>query len=146
MQALVVYYSRTGHTKAVGEEIAKALSGDSEEIVDTTNRSGPLGWLTSGREGSGRKLAKIQPAKKDTSQYDIVIIGTPIWASNMSSPVRTYLTENKEKIKNIAFFCTEGSSGAEKAFTEMEEAIGQKPKATLVITATDIRAEALLTK
>lgn len=64
----------------------------------------------------------------------------------MSSPVRTYLTENKVKFKNIAFFCTEGSSGAEKAFTEMEEVSGQKPKATLVITAADIRGGSVADK
>ncbi len=113
MQALVVYYSRTGHTKKVGDELAKALPGDVEEIVDTANRAGPIGWLMSGREGSGKKLAKIQPVKKDPANYDIVVIGTPIWAANMSSPVRTYLTENKAKFKNVAFFCTEGSKGAE---------------------------------
>jgi hypothetical protein len=57
----------------------------------------------------------------------------------MSSPVRTYITENKTKFRNVAFFCTEGSSGSEKAFAEMEEVIGKKPKATLTLTAADIK-------
>ena len=141
MKALIVYFSRTGHTKKVGDELANALTGDVEEIVDTANRSGPVGWLMSGREGSGRKLAKIEPAKKDASQYDIVVIGTPIWAGNMSSPVRTYLTENKAKLKNVAYFCTAGSgTGSEKTFAGMEEVVGKKPKVMLVITMADIRA------
>ena len=140
MQALVVYYSRTGHTKKIGDELAKAMSADMEELVDTANRAGPIGWLMSGREGSGRKLAKIQPVKKDPANYDIVVIGTPIWSRNMSSPVRAYLTENKAKFKNVAFFCTEGSSGSEKAFAEMEEVIGKKPKAMLTITMADLKS------
>jgi flavodoxin len=140
MQALVVFYSRTGHTKKVGEELAKALSGDVEEIVDTTNRAGPIGFLISGREASGKKLAKLQPVKKDPATYDIVVIGTPVWASNMSSPVRTYITENKAKFKNVAFFCTEGSKGAETAFAEMEEIIGKKPKTTLTVTVADLKS------
>ena len=140
MQALVVYYSRTGHTKKVGDELAKAMPGDVEEIVDTANRAGPVGWLMSGREASRKKLAKIQPVKKDPASYDIVVIGTPIWASNMSSPVRTYLTENKAKFKNVAFFCTEGSKGSEKAFAEMGGIVGKKPKATLTITMADIKS------
>jgi flavodoxin len=139
MQALVVYFSRTGHTKMIGDELAKALPGDVEEIVDTANRAGPVGWLMSAREGSGKKRAKILPVKKDPAYYDIVVIGTPIWASNMSSPVRTYLTENKAKFKNVAFFCTEGSKGSETAFAEMEEIAGKKPKATLTITMADIK-------
>ena len=142
MQTLIVYFSRTGHTKKVGDELAKALPGDVEEIVDTVNRAGPVGWLMSGREGGGRKLAKIVPAKKDASQYDIVVVGTPIWAGNMSSPVRTYLTENKAKFKSVAFYCTEGSKGSEKAFAEMEEIAGKKPKATLAINMADIKTGA----
>jgi len=50
MRALVVYYSRTGHTKKVGDGIAKELQCDSEELIDTVNRSGPIGWLNSGRQ------------------------------------------------------------------------------------------------
>jgi flavodoxin len=139
MQSLVVYYSRTGRTKNVGDELAKALPGDVEEIIDTVNRAGPVGWLKSGREASGKMLATIQPAKKDAAGYDIVVIGTPVWASNMSSPVRAYLTENKAKFKNVAFFCTEGNGGSEKAFAGMEELIGKKPKATLAIKMADIK-------
>jgi len=140
MKALIVYYSRTGHTKKVGEELAKALPCDSEELVDTANRAGPIGFLMSGREASGKKLAKLQPVKKDPANYDIVVIGTPVWASNMSSPVRTYITENKAKFQNIAFFCTESSKGSETAFVDMEEIIGKKPKATLAITTADLKS------
>ena len=138
MKTLVVYYSRTGRTKKAAEELAKALQCDLEEIVDTANRAGPLGWVTSVRESRGKKPAKIEPAKKDPSEFDIVVIGTPIWASSMSSPVRAYLIGNKDKLKNVAFFCTHGRSGAEKAFTEMESVCGKKPKATLDITMDDI--------
>ena len=64
MKALVVYYSRTGHTKKVGDELVKALPCDVEEIVDTANRSGPVGWLKSGRQ-AGAELTKLKPVKKD---------------------------------------------------------------------------------
>lgn len=140
MQALIIYYSRTGHTKKAGEEIARHLQCDTEELIDTVNRSGPLGWMSSGRQAMNRSLTTLEPVKKDPSQYDMVIIGTPIWSSNMSTPVRTYLTENKAKFRNIAFFCTEGSKGGDKAFAEMEELCGKKPKATLTITTADIKS------
>jgi len=57
----------------------------------------------------------------------------------MSSPIRTYITQNKDQLKSVAFFCTEGSAGAENAFKELEEISGKKPKATLEITAADIK-------
>jgi flavodoxin len=147
MKALVVYYSRTGNTKKVGDDLAKALPADVEEIIDTANRAGPLGFLKSAGEGSGRKLAKIQPAKTDAASYDIVVIGTPNWDANMSSPVRTYLTENKEKFKSIAFFLTEGvRGGSDRAFAEMEGVAGKKPKATLVVPMTALKSGSYVDK
>ena len=135
MKALVVYYSRTGNTKKVGDEIAKLLACDAEELVDTASRAGPVGFLKSVREGSGRMLATLQPIKMDPASYDMVIVGTPNWDANMSSPVRTYLTENKDKFRNVAFFLTQGPrGGAEKAFAEMEAVAGRKPKATLTVS------------
>ncbi|HEY3274350.1 MAG TPA: hypothetical protein VGJ92_11335 [Methanocella sp.] len=135
MKALVVYYSRTGNTKKVGDDLAKLLSCDREELIDTANRAGPVGFLQSIRDGSGRKLATLMPIKMDPANYDIVVIGTPNWDANMSSPVRTYLTENKAKFKSTAFFITQGPRGGdEKALAEMEAVTGKKPKATLTIS------------
>lgn len=134
MKALVVYYSRTGNTKKVGDALAKLLACDVEELVDTVNRAGPVGFALSAREGHDRTFAKIQPIKMDPANYDMVVIGTPNWDANMSSPIRTYLTENKAKFKNVAFFITQGPRGGEeRAFNEMEEVAGKKPKATLLI-------------
>ena len=140
MNALIVYYSRTGNTKKAGDELAKVLPGDVEEIVDTANRAGPVGFAKSGYEGSQKILAKIQPVKTDPAAYDMVVIGTPNWAASLSSPVRTYLTENKAKFKGVAFFNTEGvRGGSEKIFADMETVTGKKPKATLKLNAADLK-------
>jgi len=138
MKALVVYYSRTGTTKKVGEVIAKQLKADSEEILDVKSRLGPIGWLRSGREGKGKKLAEIKPIKKDPSKYDLVLIGTPNWASNMSSPVRTYLS--KHKFKKTAYFLTGGGESG-NVFNEMEILSG-KPVATLAVTSKEVAQNA----
>jgi flavodoxin len=138
MKTLVVYYSRTGTTKKVGQEIAKQLKADSEEILDVKSRLGPIGWLRSGREGKGKKLAEIKPIKKDPSKYDLVLIGTPNWAANMSSPVRTYLS--KHKFKKTAYFLTGGGNPG-IAFEDME-ALAGKPIATLVVLSKEVAQNA----
>jgi len=137
MQALVVYYSRSGKTKQVATEIAKELQCDSEELVDTVNRSGIFGWINSGRQARAGALTKLMPIKNDPSKYDIVIIGTPVWASSMSTPVKTYIAENKDRLKNVAFFCTEGGRGDDKTFNSMAEASSKKAIATLAIKTAD---------
>ena len=52
--------------------------------------------------------------------------------------MRTYLAENKEKLKDVAFFCTEGNRGDEVAFKSMEELCGKKPRATLTVMVRDL--------
>jgi flavodoxin len=138
MKTLVVFYSRDGHTKAVAQEIAKTLGADLEEIVDKKSRQGIIGWLLGGRDATKKRETEIDPLKCDPAQYDLVAVGTPIWAWNMAPAVRTYLTQNKGKIKSAAFFCTQGGSGGEKTFGYMEEILDLKPKATLELNAKEL--------
>jgi len=57
MKSLVVFYSRTGATKLVGESLDEMLDCDSEELFDTKKRSGPLGYVTAGRDALAKKLS-----------------------------------------------------------------------------------------
>jgi flavodoxin len=141
MANLVVFYSRSGKTKKIGTLISEQLKCENEEIFDTKKRSGIFGYLKSGRDAIKKKLTILQEIKKNPASYDLVIIGTPIWGANMSTPIRTYITEHKEKFKTIAFFCTEGSSGGQKCFKSMEELCGKKPIATLEIKGKEIKKD-----
>ncbi|MGZ7109578.1 MAG: flavodoxin family protein, partial [Methanobacterium sp.] len=60
MKILVVFYSRTDNTRKVAEEIKNSLDCDIEEIIDTQNRSGPLGYMRSGRDASRGKLTILK--------------------------------------------------------------------------------------
>ena len=120
MKSLVVYYSRTGTTKTVGKAIAKELKADSDEIIDLKKRLGSINYIIAGKDAKKRKLTKIEVKKKPES-YDMIIIGTPIWASSMTPAVRTYLTNNNLKGKKIGFFCTCGGQITEEPFEEMKK-------------------------
>jgi len=135
---LIAYYSRTGITKKVAEKLKEKLGADIEEIKDTVDRKGIKGYLLSGRDAMQRKLTKLEPAISSLENYDLVIIGTPIWGWNMSVPVRTYLTNQKDKFKSVAFFCTMGGSGDAKAFKEMSEISGKIPMATLALNTFEV--------
>ena len=138
MKTLVVYYSRTGTTKKLALEIASKLNAETEEIKDTVDRSGMKGYLFAGRDAMQKNLTILQPTVNNPADFDLVIIGTPMWGWNMSAPVRTYVTEKKNNFKNVAFFCTMGGSGDSKAFAEMEEIIDKKPLSTLTLFTRDV--------
>lgn len=133
MKTLVVYYSRTGTTKTVAEEVAQKLGADVEEIKDSVKRTGIWGWLISGRDGMKRNLTKIRHLEKDPGDYDLVVVGTPIWAGNISAPTRTFLRAFKKNFKKVAFFCTMGGRSFENTFKEMTEEAGKEPVAELAI-------------
>lgn len=135
---LVTYYSRTETTKKVATQIAEKLGADIEEIKDTVERKGVKGYLISGRDATLRNLTTLEKSEKNPADYDLVVIGTPIWSWNMSVPVRTYATENKDKFKQAAFFCTMGGSGDERAFKEMGEIIGKNPVDTLALKTIEV--------
>jgi flavodoxin len=138
MKTLIAYYSRTGTTKKIGDAIAEKLGAETEEILDTVNRMGVKGYLVSGRDAMKKRMTKLESLRFNPAGYELVIIGTPIWGWNMSVPIRTYITENKEKFRKVAFFCTMGGSGDEKAFLEMEKIIGRKPLGILALKTVEV--------
>lgn len=136
---LVTYYSRTGTTRKIGEELAEKLKADKEEIIDTKDRSGVKGYITAGRDAMKKTLTEIKKTESNLAEYDLVLIGTPIWAWNVSTPVRTFLAQNCNWIQKTAFFCTMGGSGDMKAFDEMISICGKRPTATLSLTTKDVK-------
>ena len=142
MKVLVVYYSRTGNTRKIGEEVAAALGADVEELKDDVNRGGPVGFVRSGREAKSRTLVNIDPLLHEPSTYDLVVIGTPVWARTMCSPVRTFLLNNDLGNARVAWFCTVGASSRSfmaSCFRAMTDESGRPPVATVGFSAKDIR-------
>ena len=139
---LIVYYSRTGATRRLAEALAKSLHADIEPIVDSKDRSGILGYLRSVAEVLQKHGAPIKPMRTDPRSYDLVVIGTPIWAWSVSSPVRSYLAANRGRLPDVAFFCTMGSRGSERAFEEMQAIAGKAPRAGCAVTAREVASEA----
>ena len=138
MKILVAYYSRTGLTKKVAEKLASALGADQEEIITPDDRGGVVGYLKCGREAVTKASPLINPSKFNPADYDLVIVGTPVWAATMASPVRTYLTEQKDKLKRVAFFATQGGSGANRTIENMAGICGLKSEAGLVLLSKEI--------
>jgi flavodoxin len=123
MKSLVVFYSRTGTTKRIGEALAQLLECDNEELVDTKKRSGPLGFVSAGRDAQAKNLTTLADIKHDPALYDLVILGTPMWGGTLSGAMRTYISANKSKFKRVAFFCTQGGTENKQLFDEGKHSV-----------------------
>jgi flavodoxin len=131
MKFLVVYYSRTGTTKKLAEDIAKHLDADTEEIVDLKNRDGAVGWLSSGKDASLGKTTDLRVIVRDPRDYDVVVIGTPTWAGNITPAMRTYVRCHKDKFGKVACFCTMGGDNPGKVLDEFTKELGKDPLAMI---------------
>lgn len=106
MKSLVVYYTRTGKTKFVAEAIAAQLGADIEEVIDLKKRQGKIGWIMGGKDATRKSFTKIAPTKNALADYDLIVIGTPIWAWSPTPAIRTYISQNDLSGKKVALFYT----------------------------------------
>ena len=136
---LVVYYSKTGNTEKVANDIVSSLGADSEKLIDLKKRSGFFGFIFGGRDGMRKKETRIRQPAQDPSQYDIVVIGAPVWGWNMAPAVRTYLSRYKNVIKQAGYFVTCGGSGVEKTIASFEELTGQKSLACVGFSEKELK-------
>ena len=146
MKTLVAYYSRTGNTKKVAEALAANLNADIEPIVSGLKDKS---MASLAMQAFMRVRAKIGPTTKDAASYDLVVIGSPVWAGKMSSPIRTYLAQNKKKFTSVAFFCTHGNPSSEasaKMLESLEKLAGKKTAGMLDVAANDVESGAYAEK
>ena len=137
---LVVYFSRTGFTRIVARQLARACHADLEAIDDLQGRSHATGYALSAFEALCHQRPLIDRATHTPQDYALVAVGTPIWMWNMASPVRSYLLRHRGQFQRVAFFCTYGGSGSRKVLNDMQTLSGQQAVDTLALRDEDITA------
>ena len=118
-KTLVVYYSASGNTKRVAEDIAVAAGADLFEIVPTeVYTSDDLNWTNSdsrvSREHDDESLRDVPLTTTevpDWDSYDTVFIGYPIWWGIAAWPVDGFVKANDFTGKTVIPFATSSSSG-----------------------------------
>lgn len=134
---VVAYYSQYGHTERVAEELAAALGATLEPIVSVDLRHGIFGFLLQGWSAIRGRPARLEPIRHDPAAADLVIVGSPVWANHLSTPVRAYLERYGRACKAVAFFVTLGGEQPDQALQDMAEACGRRPVAQLAIDEAD---------
>lgn len=120
MNCLIAYYTRTGNTEQVAKKIAEEVDADLEKIIDKKKRTGIIGWIRAGYDSVRGNLTEIETIEKEPNKYDLIILGTPIWAGNPTPAIKTYISDNKEAFKKIVLFTTSKGSNFQGALDEME--------------------------
>jgi flavodoxin len=130
---LVAYYSWTGTTEKVANLIAKLLSADVERIMEVNPRRGRLAFPAAVFASLLKTSPPIEPANTVVSEYDVVLLGCPVWASSMATPMRTFIMRENPNIKQVGLFCTLGGSGGNATLAQLAASCGQASAADLVL-------------
>ena len=123
-KTLILYYSLTGTTETVAQELQKALNADMEAIELENPYTGSYEEVvkTVGKEREAGELPKLLPLQADLSKYDTIYLGYPIWYGTYARPITALVEQNDFQGKHIVAFCTFGSGGLETSIEHLKKA------------------------
>lgn len=124
---LVSYFSASGITKGVAEELSSAISGELFEITPQIKyTTEDLDWHNQeSRSSLEMKDKTSRPAITNKIEhienYDTIIIGFPVWWYTAPTIINTFIEENDLTNKKIYIFVTSGSSSQEGSFNDLKQ-------------------------
>ncbi|MFW6103276.1 MAG: flavodoxin family protein [Chloroflexota bacterium] len=150
MKTLVVYFSNTGNTRTVAEVLVAYFNADIEEIRERKSRPllrvpkegekpEGLSVMKAAMGGFLRLSSQIEAPRHDPSAYDLVIVGSPVWAGGLAPAVRSYLRKYRGKLRKAAFFCTAESPEKGHVFDQMRKLARNEPVAVMPVPVAEIR-------
>ena len=101
----VYYFTRTGRSKKVAEELAERYETKAQEIADDVNWQGAMGYLKAGYEAFKKET---RPARYNKPADDELILVFPVWAGTFPPAVRSFL-EREGRAKVICMPTSMGS-------------------------------------
>ena len=118
---LVAYFSRTGHSREIADQIHKSVGGDVFEIQVVEPY--PEDYEAVKKRAMQEQTSGYKPALKtrinNIGSYDLVFLGYPIWWGTIPAPIRTFLSEYDFSGKTIVPFCTHQGSGLGRSVADI---------------------------
>ena len=139
---LVAYFSLTGNTREIANQIHKIVGGDIFEIQ--TLKPYPNDYDAVVKQAKQELDSSYKPELKtkveNIRSYDLIIIGYPNWCGTIPAPVKTFLSEYDLSGKTIVPFCTYGGGGSGRSVADISKLC---PKSTLLdsfaISGSDVK-------
>lgn len=145
---LVAYFSATGTTKSVAEDLAAVTGGDLFEIAPAQPyTASDLDWRNAHSRSSlemGDPNSRPQMASRleNAGDYDIILLGFPIWWYVAPTIVNTFLESIDCTGKTIILFATSGGSGFGETISHLSDsAPGAKMKEGQILNGEPSRAK-----
>jgi len=121
MKSLIIFYSYDGNCRLVADWIRTITDSDVLELipVDNRQRSGLSKYFWGGKQVVRNMEPELLDYNVQLSDYDLIFIGTPVWAGGFAPALNTFFAKTAVQGKKIALFCCHGG-GKGKVFDKMK--------------------------
>lgn len=123
MKKAVVFYSLSGNTQAAAKEIAEGIGADLIELKLVkpfpTEKSKQL--ALGGMQAMFGMKPAIQESSKNIKEYNVLILGTPIWAGKIAAPVHSFLNKYQVLDKIVAVFTFSGGGDNKRCIAKLSK-------------------------
>ncbi len=120
---LAAYFSHSGNTRYIAEQIQKTIGGDLFEIKTVKPYSNDYDTVVKQAKQEHDNGVKPDLAAKvgNIGDYDLIILGYPMWWYTIPAAVFTFLSQYDLSGKVIAPFCTHEGSGLSKSVDDIKK-------------------------
>ena len=128
MKTAIVYYSMSGNCQYAAKSVARRTGADLIRIEPEKAYpdSGFKKYFWGGKSAVMGDMPALRPYEFDADKYERVIFCFPVWAGNVTPPIRTFISENRDqlKAKKLAALVCHSGGGGEKPITKLKALLG----------------------
>ena len=124
MKTAIVYYSMHGNIRYVAQKVAAENGADLIELIPIKAYpdKGMSQCIWGGSAVTFKKKPDLETYTFNADEYNMVIFGTPVWASNFTPPLRTFFEDNDLSGKKIAVIATSAGGNSNKCIESVRVA------------------------
>lgn len=138
-ELLVVYYSRTGTSRQVAQQLARMAKGHLGEVVDKLPRVGLWGDMRCIVDALLHRTPRMRYAGPTPSHYRSIVLVAPVWMQHVAAPMRSFLRRGLPLPERLGIVCVTAREGGSRAVQEMADGAGSIPLTTLVLQQRKVR-------
>ncbi|WKY48130.1 flavodoxin [Eubacteriaceae bacterium ES3] len=123
MKTLIVYFSHEGNMDLVARNIAANQAAELYRLIPS--KEYPTGkvskYVWGGKSATFAEKPRLTNEAIDLKPYEVIIIGTPVWASTVAPPLNTFFSDYQFSDKKIILLATHRGGSPKKCLAKMEE-------------------------
>lgn len=120
-KVLVIYYSRSGNTREIANQIHEIVGGDIIEIQPVAPYPHDYNAVVeqANKELNSGYKPPLKTKVENIGVYDTIFLGSPNWWHTIAPPVQSFLSQSDLSGKTIAPFITHGGGGSGRSMADL---------------------------